>query len=501
MAVALIGLIFFFCFLSYRIYVLGRRRYFVGKIPGPSGIPIFGNIFNFLVPIADLWGVVHGMNDDYYPTYKITTPLWTVLNLRHPDDAEILLSSTQHITKSALYDFLHPWFKTGLLTSTGGKWQKRRKILTPAFHFNVLREFVNVFDEEGRRMVRDLKNAGEKEHDLLPLVTKYTLNTICETAMGTSLEGMTKFHTKYRNAVHEMGNYLLHRLLRPWLHPPSIFNLSPTGRKQKKALEIIHAFSNKIIRERQEYHKESGKDPMQQKETFNDDKSGKKRLAMLDLLIAAKNAGHMDEPGIREEVDTFIFEGHDTTGMGIAFILLLLAEHKDVQEKARDEIDAVLDGSGGKMEPYEIQQFQYLDCCIKESLRLYPSVPLISRYIKEDLHLKNYLIPGGVVAHIHIYDLHRDPNFWPDPDTFDPDRFLPEHCVGRHPFSYIPFSAGPRNCIGQKFAMFELKALIGHVLRNFYLEPIDLASRVRLLPDLVLRPAHPIRIKFVPRKL
>ncbi|KAK0073592.1 hypothetical protein PV326_013263, partial [Microctonus aethiopoides] len=225
-----------------------------------------------------------------------------------------------------------------------------------------------------------------------------------------------------------------------------------------------------------------------------------KKLAMLDLLIAAKKNGHIDDDGIWEEVDTFMFEGHDTTAMGLCFTLLLLAEHNDIQQRVRDEIDEALKKCEGHMGITELQQLPYLERCIKEALRLYPSVPFISRQITHDMQLKNHLIPAYVIVNLHIFDLHRDAEFWPDPLRYDPDRFLPERIQGRHPFSYVPFSAGPRNCIGQKFAMMELKAMVGHLIHNFYLEPVDLAKDICILSDLVLRPKNGARVTFIPRQ-
>lgn len=98
----------------------------------------------------------------------------------------------------------------------------------------------------------------------------------------------------------------------------------------------------------------------------------------------------------------------------------------------------------------ELNDLKYMEMVVKESLRLYPSAPFIARVLDDDLMTKQgYLLPKGVIVNIHLYDIHRNPKYWPDPDKFDPERFLPENCANRHPYSFVPFSAGPRNCVGK----------------------------------------------------
>jgi cytochrome P450 family 4 len=147
-----------------------------------------------------------------------------------------------------------------------------------------------------------------------------------------------------------------------------------------------------------------------------------------------------------------------------------------------------------------LQELKYLERCLKEVLRLYPSVPFIVRVLGEDITTSTgHLLKAGTSIHLHIYDVHHNPDIYPDPEKFDPDRFLPENCTNRHNFAYVPFSAGPRNCIGQKFAMLELKAVLCGVLAEFVLEPVDTPSTIIVKTEMVLRNVQGIKIKFVPR--
>ncbi|KAJ3642885.1 hypothetical protein Zmor_025634 [Zophobas morio] len=227
--------------------------------------------------------------------------------------------------------------------------------------------------------------------------------------------------------------------------------------------------------------------------------SKKKRLAMLDLLLSAKNQGaDIDNEGIREEVDTFMFEGHDTTSMAISY-LLVLANLQDIQVQVLEEILSVVGPT--KVPTYDdLQELRYTERCIKETLRLFPSVPFISRITGEEFRTRTgHTIPAETVIHVHIFDVHRNEKLYPDPLKFDPDRFLPENVNARHPFAYIPFSAGPRNCIGQRFALLELKAALGGILRNFRLEKVDDMYEVEFKADLVLRPIKDVKVKILAR--
>ncbi|KAI4499225.1 hypothetical protein M0802_005808 [Mischocyttarus mexicanus] len=386
-------------------------------------------------------------------------------------------------------------------------------MLTPAFHFNVLKYYFTNLNEESQSFVESLKKEEDGNpvvKNLRPLISQYTLNVICQTAMGTNLTGKSELESEYRNAVHKYTKIVVYRTVRPWHCYDTLFALTSLGREQKKMVKTLHNFSRSIIAERKRFHEQTNGKYLEifknvyEDDVFNEDPKednkylkSKKRLSMLDLLIAASWDDQIDVEGIREEIDTFMFEGHDTTASALCFALGLFAKHMDVQENIRDEVKMIMQ-QDNNLTMSSIQKLSYLERCLKESLRLYPSVHLISRRIFHDMQLKNHLIPSGTICDVNIYSVHRNPEYWPNPNVFDPDRFLPENTKGRHPYSYIPFSAGSRNCIGQKFAMLELKHFVASILYNFKLEPVDELDDVTFSADITLTSSKPFRVKFIP---
>ncbi|KAL6431901.1 hypothetical protein ACFW04_007377 [Cataglyphis niger] len=145
-----------------------------------------------------------------------------------------------------------------------------------------------------------------------------------------------------------------------------------------------------------------------------------------------------------------------------------------------------------------LQNLSYLERCLKESLRLYPVATFLLRSVQKDVTLDSYVVPAGTILQLDIFGVHRDPNFWPNPEIFDPDRFLPENMQNHHPYSYLPFSAGQRNCIGQRFGMLMMKVLIASLVHNFYLEPIDCLKDIQLKFDMMIQPSQPVHVKFIP---
>ncbi|CAI9531797.1 unnamed protein product [Staurois parvus] len=188
-----------------------------------------------------------------------------------------------------------------------------------------------------------------------------------------------------------------------------------------------------------------------------------------------------------------MFEGHDTTASGISWILYCMAQNPEHQEKCREEIREVL-GDRKTMNWEDLSKLPYTTMCIKESLRLYPPVPSVSRELSKPItFFDGRSLPAGSLVSLNIYCIQRNPAVWEEPEVFDPLRFSPENSAKRHSHAFVPFAAGPRNCIGQNFAMNEMKVAVALTLNRFELSP-DLSQPPLKLPQLVLRSKNGVHV-------
>lgn len=541
-----------------------RRK--IDKLPGPPAQNfILGNI-----PAEVLALLTHSapkQAEDFYtsqiqsvlghtfiykdkPCFRLWLGQEPVVCVWKPEMVELVLSDNFLLEKSYHYDFLRPWLGNGLLTSPGKIWRPRRKLLVPSFHFNILQAFVPVFERKSKLLVRNVKRklkesiskAEDKVHstksgdsdvstvvDITPVVTACTLDAICETIMGVSIDAQGNPNNDYCQSVYIVGETFLERIIQPRYWLDTVFRFTELGKLYNYHLNKLHSFTRTVIAEKKRDKLGTRDDSSRTASSNNasllssklkvlektsvDSFQAMKRegpklpKAFLDLLLEKLNASggqKLTDEEIREEVDTFMFEGHDTTAMALSWTLFLLGHNEEVQRKLQAEVDKLYaeqllddnDLENTDLELEHIKKLKYLDCVIKEALRLCPSVPFIGRQTTNNLKLGDYEVPPGSVIFVLIYQLHRDSEIYPNPEQFDPDRFLPENTLGRHPFAYVPFSAGPRNCIGQKFAMAEMKTILLHLIRNFSFESVTPIDKARVQMEMVLRPKCALNIRI-----
>jgi cytochrome P450 family 4 len=218
-----------------------------------------------------------------------------------------------------------------------------------------------------------------------------------------------------------------------------LYQFTDMCKTEQRLLKILHGFTDEVIAMRkQELSKTSANDQDE------DDFGSKKKLALLDLLLQVKIDGEpLSDSDIREEVDTFIFGGHDTTTSGSSFVLYNLAKYPEVQQKVFEEIQQSFDDQSDKVSLQDLSKLNYLDLVIKESMRIFPSIPYIGRVLSEELTAGGYTFPENANMIISPYLMGRDENIFKDPLKFDPQRFEVETTTEKvNSFAYIPFSAG-----------------------------------------------------------
>ncbi|XP_017852484.1 cytochrome P450 4d10 isoform X1 [Drosophila busckii] len=492
-----------------RLRRLQRVQQLAKHLPGPPAWPLLGHaqLFMGLEP-AQVCELINELAIKYNGTFKLWLGFNFSIMLFNPCDVEHVLGSSQLLDKAMEYDYLRGWLNEGLLVSRGRKWHRRRKIITPAFHFRILEPYVEIFDRQTRQLLKQLAQACQDQQlvELGHFAHLCTLDIICETAMGVSINAQTNVDSEYVQAVKTISMVLHKRMFNIFYRFEPTYRLTMLAREERRALNVLHSFTEKIIvQRRQELLQRAGASTTEADAAadVDADVGAKRKMAFLDILLQSsiddKPLSNMD---IREEVDTFMFEGHDTTSSAIMFFFYNIALHADCQRKCYEEIIQVLGKDKATPVNYELlNKLHYVDLCIKETLRLYPSVPLLGRKVLQECEINGKIIPAGTNLGISPLFMGRCAELFSDPNSFLPERFdVVTSAEKLNPYAYIPFSAGPRNCIGQKFAMLEIKAIVANVLRHYHIEYAGNATEPPvLIAELILRTKDPLMFKLKQR--
>ncbi|NXG47831.1 CP4B1 protein, partial [Psilopogon haemacephalus] len=454
--------------------------------PGPPRHWLYGH--NHLVIVDKLLHQLVSWGEEYpYAFPRWFGPALPSLVVHHPEYAKTILAQTDR-KSDVPYKFLIPWIGEGLLTSSGAKWFQHRKMLTPAFHYDVLKSYAPLMSDSVKVMLDkwEKKITESRSVELFEDVSSMTLDSIMKCAFSYKADCQTQSDSDYYiRAVFDLS-YLISERIRNFSYKDVFYGLTSQGREFQDVCELAHSHTDKVIKERKmllSNEKELGK--IQKK----------RHLDFLDILLCAKDANGvgLSDDDLRAEVDTFMFAGHDTTASGISWLFYCLSLHPESQQRCREEIQGIL-GDRDSVEWEDLGKMTYSTMCIKESLRLFPPVPTVSRYLTKPItFFDGRSLPAGLQVGVNIFGIHRNRDVWQDPEIFDPLRFSPENSSQRHSHAFLPFSAGSRNCIGQQFAMNELKVALALTLLRFELYP-DPSKPPALIPQIILRSSNGIHL-------
>ncbi|KAI6171553.1 hypothetical protein M3Y97_01029200 [Aphelenchoides bicaudatus] len=440
----------------------------VKDFPGPKSVYFLGCLGEFRGGLKALPDFLLTQSAKVIESGENVMRIWLGPILRlyvlDSDAAKVLTNSTVELEKGWDYDRVHDWIGTGLITSADETWRQSRKLLTPAFHFAKLDEYATIMDEKARILMDHLKSMTDgEEHNIYNSIKNTALDIIGETAMGIEMNAMQDPEQSYIKSISIYAYQSFWRGVSPLYVNDFAWWITGNHDKQQRALKILKAKSVGVIRERIKILK-SGLE-----ET-------KKRPDFLDLLLEAHRSGKMDFKQIQEEVDTFLFAGYDTTSHAIVWTLWCLATHAEWQEQVYKEIQETFGDSDAEFQSHKLKGFQILNnlffpdlkvlnAVIKESMRIFAPVPAIERRLRNEVKIGKHIFPKGATVVIPLFLIHHNQKVFPRHYEFEPENFMNNNDYPSN--AYIPFSAGLRNCIGQKFAMRQIRIIIAHFIYNY----------------------------------
>ena len=399
----------------------------------------------------------------------------TVLNPRYLGDI-FKAPKTKEV-----YTLLIPWL--------GEKWFRNRRLLTPAFHYEILKGYVPVYNSCLSILLYKWTAAMQRGEAvfLFDALSLMSLDIIMQSAFSFQSNcQQAKVQMPYVKACSELIYLCSDRIMNLLHMVDSIYWFTPQGRRTRQACNLVHEHAEKVISERRV--------SLDHNNTSDEPETRHKYLDFLDNLLMERDeeGKGMTDLEIRNEVDRFMFEGHDSTTSAMSWTLYCLARHPQHQDKVREEVRNILKGREW-LEYEDLKLLNYTMWCIKEAMRLYPPVVSFFRKSVEDIQVGEFTVPADTILRINLFLIHRNANVWENPNEYNPLRFLPSNMEKHGPYDYIPFSAGSRNCIGQNFAMNEMKVVVGTVVNRFKLK-LDETHRVEMVPRVILRSKNDIKI-------
>jgi enediyne biosynthesis protein E7 len=387
----------------------------------------------------------------YGDTYRVYSPARKahIYVVHHPDDVKrVLVSNHRNYTKGMGLDRVKILLGKGLMTSEGEMWKRQRYMMQPFFHRRVITEFARTLESANDRFIarwEALAGRGEPIN-ITEEMSELTLDIVLRSIFGRDLDRMSE----------QLGG-----------NPFDVVT-----KEQGRNLQFAFKFRSltKIVADLVTRRR----------------KEDEEHFDYVSMLMSARDkdtGAPMSDRELVDEVMTLVVAGHETTASGLNWTWYLLSQNPEVAARLHAEIDAAPDMTTPGLA--QMESLAYTQQVVNEALRLYPPGWLLSRRTIEADLLGGYEVPAGTNVLLPLYLLHRDGRFWKDPERFWPERFAPEHEAERPRFAYMPFAAGPRHCIGETFALYEMLMHLYKVARRYRLsyvpdKPLELEAQINL---------------------
>ncbi len=391
--------------------------------------------------------------------------------LFHPEHIEdVIVNNARKFIKGRVLRANRFLFGNGLLTSEGEFWLRQRRMMQPAFHRNRIANYASTMTDCATRLVQSWRPG--QQLDLHDAMMRLTLQIVAKTLFHADVDRDAPDVGENLHVLLEFTMDFRRLLMSPsWL--PSRRNF-----RAKRAVRNLTIIIDRII---------------EQRRASNDDASD-----LLSLLIHAQDedGSRMTTQQLRDEALTLFLAGHETTASTLSWTWMLLAQNPQVEQKLHSELATVLKGRTPTLD--DLPNLPYTNHVITESMRLYPPAWAMARLAVEDHSLGGYPVPKGTGISAITWVVHRDPRWYENPEQFLPERWQGDLLKKIPRFAYFPFGYGPRQCIGNSFALLEAQLVLATIAQHVRFTLIP-GHPIVPLASITLRPRHGLQVQLESR--
>ena len=424
--------------------------------------PLNNNPLEYFTKVAREYGDVAGLRVLNFKTVFINHPSLI---------EEVLVTNARKYSKGRVLRANRHVFGEGLLTSEGDFWLRQRRLAQPAFHRARIASYAATMVDYTERMVQGWR--GGEERDAHQEMMRLTLEIVAKTLFDADVEGDAQEVGKSLELLLEIGANFRRTIFVPHWLP------TPTNLRVRREVKQIEKILYRIIAEQRASGRDAGD--------------------LLSMLLSAQDedGSRMTDRQLRDETITLFLAGHETTASTLSWTWWLLARHPAVEAKLHAELDAVLGDRAPTLD--DLPKLRYTGHLITESLRLYPAAWGMARLVVEDHEIAGYAVTKGMGVAMAQWVVHRDPRWYDAPEEFRPERWEDDLLKRLPRFAYFPFGGGPRQCIGNAFALMEAALILATIARKFR---FLLVANHPVVPlgSITLRPRHGVRVTLESRQ-
>lgn len=440
------------------------------RAPGPKGGYFSGSTAKFR---RDQLGFYAACARDYGDVVGTRMGPYRVLLVYHPDAIEeLLVARNRDFIKSPGVRLLRPLLGDGLLLSENETWLRQRRLIQPAFHRQRVAGYGDVMTRLAQAHV-----AGWKPGDTIDVhaeMMALTQAIVAKTLFDADVSGDAHDAIQAAKVLAEdFGARLKSFRLIPYWLP------TPRNLRSRRAVRRLDALVHRIVSARQRSEEDRGD--------------------LLSMLVHAQDADdgtRMTAQQLRDEVMTIFMAGHETTAVALSWTWYLLAQHPEVDARLAAELRDVLAGRGVSVA--DLPRLKYVERVVTEAMRLYPPAYGLGRQAVRATELAGQAIAAGDIVIVPTWVVHRDPRWFDEPEAFRPERWEGDFAQRLPRYAYFPFGGGPRQCIGNGFAMMEAILIVAVIAQRFRLSLVA-GQRITPAPYVTVRPEPGIRVRLASR--